>query len=155
MSVFQAVHRFPRCAVAALALLATIAACGDDPVEPEDEPEIQTLTLTVGANSITIDKTTGAASGQLPVPAGTSTMTAVWKKSDGSLEALVTSAEFDLKVTPTTPANLSWTPTGAFGGALTTTGLASNQTTTAQVSLFHKAEQHDDFGPYTITIRVQ
>jgi hypothetical protein len=141
--------------VFAMLLTSGAVACGDDPVEPENEPEIQTLTLSVGANSITIDKTTGAASGQLAVPAGTSTVTAVWRKADGTVEALVTSDEFDLRIVPTNSANLSWTANGAFGGTLTTTGLTSSQTTTAQVSLFHKAEQHDDFGPYTIIVRIQ
>ena len=144
-----------RLAIAILATAAFTACSDDDPVEPEDEPEVQTLTLTVGASTITIDKTTGAASGQLTVPAGTSTVTAVWKKADGSVESLITSAEFDLRIVPTNSANLSWTPTGAFGGTLVTTGLTSGQTTTAQASLFHKEEGHSDFGPYTITIRIQ
>jgi hypothetical protein len=136
--------------------IASLSACSDDdPAEPEDEPEIQTVTLTVGASTITIDKTTGAASGQLVVPAGTSTVTASWKRADGSAEPLVTSAEFELRIVPSNSANASWIPASAFGGSLTTTGLTSGQTTTAQVSLFHKEEQHDDFGPYTFTIRIQ
>ena len=142
-------------ALAAALTLTIAAACDDDPVEPEEEPEVQTVTLTVGTSSITIDKTTGAASGQLVVPAGTSTVTAVWKKADGSIEDLITSDEFELRFAPTTPANLAWTATGAFSGTLVTTGLTAGQTTTAGVSLFHKEEQHADFGPYTITIRVQ
>ena len=144
-----------RTAFLALAVLvtATFAACDDDPAE--EEPEVQTLTLSVGASTVTINRTTGAASGPLVVPAGTSTITAVWRRADGSIETLVTSDEFDLKIAPTTSANLSWTANGAFGGTLTTTGLNTGQTSTAQVSLLHKAEQHDDFGPYTITIQVQ
>jgi hypothetical protein len=139
----------------AMAALLTTAACSDDPTEPEDEPEVQTMTLTVGANSITFDKTTGAASGVLTVPAGTSTVAAVYKKADGTVESLVTSTEFDLRITPTTPANLSFTPNGAFSGTLVTSGLASNATTTARAALFHKAEQHEDFGPYNFTLRIQ
>lgn len=142
--------------VAPLLLAATLAlgACSDS-TEPDDEPEIQTLTLTVGSNSITIDKSTGAASGALVVTAGTSTVAAQWKRADGSNEALVTSNEFDLKIVPTAAANVTWTPNGAFGGTLVTTGLASNATTTATVALFHKEEQHEDFGPYNFTIRIQ
>ena len=148
--------RRPLYLLVAISSLTAVAACSDDdPVAPEPEPEVQTLSLTVGASVVIIDKTTGAASGQLVVPAGTSTVTAVWKKADGSLETLVSSDEFDLKIEPTAPANLSWVAAGAFGGALTTTGLTSGQTTTAQASLFHKAEQHSDFGPYTITVRIQ
>lgn len=148
------IQRYARLAVAVLAT-AAFTACDDDPVEPEDEPDVQTLTLTVGSSTITIDKTTGAASGPLVVPAGTSTVTAVWRKADGSLEDLITSDEFDLKIVPTNSANLSWTPSGAFGGTLTTTGLTSGQTTTAAVSLFHKAAGHPDFGEFTITIQIQ
>ncbi len=151
-------HLIRRTARLAVAVLATgaFAACDDDPTTPaEEEPEVQTLTLSVGASTVTIDKSTGAASGPLLVPAGTSTVTAVWRKADGSIESLVTSDEFDLKIEPVTPANLAWTASGAFGGTLTTTGLSSGQSTTAQVSLFHKAEQHSDYGPYVITIQIQ
>jgi hypothetical protein len=136
------------------ALLATAAACSDDdPVAPEEEPEVQTMTLTVGASTVTINATTGIPSGDLVVAAGANTVTATWKKADGTDETLVTSAEFDLRIVPTDNTKFSWTPTGAFGGTLTITGLAAASSTTAQVSLFHKAEQHDDFGPYTITVR--
>jgi hypothetical protein len=146
-----------RSAQLAIAVLtaAALTSCDDDPVAPEPEPEIQTATLTVGSSSVTFNATTGAVSGPLMVPLGASTVTAVWKKADGSNEALVTSDEFDLKFAPTDPANLSWVTSGAFGGTLTTTGLTSGQSTTAQVSLFHKEEQHDDFGPFTITIQIQ
>ena len=34
------------------------------------------------------------------------------------------------------------------------TGLSGGQTAAARVSLFHKAEQHDDFGPLNFTVRV-
>ena len=147
-------RRSARLAVAVLATTA-LASCDDDPVEPDDEPDVQTLTLTVGVSSITINGSTGAASGDLVVPAGTSTVTAVWRRADGSVEDLITSDEFELRIVPTTPANLSWTPNGAFGGTLTTTGLTSGQSTTAQVSLFHILEGHEDFGEFPITIRLQ
>lgn len=138
-----------------LAASLVLGACSDDPTEPEDEPEVQSLTLTVGASSITIDKTTGAASGNLVVPSGTSTVTAQWKRADGSNEALISSDDYELRIVPTNAANLTWTPAGAFGGTLVVTGLASNATTSARVSLLHKKEQHEDFGPYTFTVRVQ
>lgn len=149
----RSVRRFATPLVLAASLV--LGACSDDPTEPEEEPEVQTLTLTVGGSSITIDKTTGAASGNLVVPAGTSTVAAQWKRADGSNESLITSDEFELRIVPTAAANLTWTPTGAFGGTLVVTGLASNATTTARASLLHKEEQHEDFGPYTFTVRVQ
>src|SRR5688572_12255954 len=99
-------------AVAALSL--TAVACDDDPASPEEEPEVQTVTLTVGTSSITIDKTTGAASGTLMIPATASTITAQWKKADGTVESLVTSAEFDLKIVPTVSAKLTYAAISAF-----------------------------------------
>jgi hypothetical protein len=139
----------------ALLLLAAGACSDSNEPEEENEPEIQTMTLTVGTSSITIDKTTGAPSGQLVVPAGTSTLTAAYRRADGTNETLVTTEENQLRMTPTTPANLTFTSSGAFGGTLVTTGLASGQTTTASVALFHIEENHEDFGPYTITLRIQ
>ena len=142
--------------VAAAAMLATVAACDDDdPAAPEEEPQVQTLTLTVGASVVTINATTGAASGPLIVPAGTSTVTAQWKRADGSDETLITSDEFELQFVPTNTAVLSWTANGAFGGTLTTTGLTSGMTTTAGVQLYHLEAQHPDFGAHTITIQIQ
>jgi hypothetical protein len=150
--------RFARRALpfaATVAVLLAAGACSDDPAAPEEEPEVQTLTLTVGSSTITINKTTGSASGNLVVPLGVSTVTAVWRKADNSLEDLITSGEFELRIEPVTPSNLSWVASGAFGGTLTTTGLTSGQTTTAKVSLYHIVSGHPDFGEYTITIQIQ
>jgi len=141
---------------AVLSAIALGAACGDDdPTEPDDEPDVQTVTLAVGASSITINKTTGTASGNLVVPNGTSTVTAQWLRPNGSNETLVTDAEFDLRIVPTNTAVASYTPTGARAGTINVLTLAAGATTTAQVSLFHKEEQHNDFGPYPITIQRQ
>lgn len=137
-------------ALAFLALTA-VSACGDDPVEPEPEPEVASVRLTVGANSVTISTTT---SPTLTVASGTNTVTAEWLRADNSVESIVTDAEFDLRITQTTGSNLTWTATGARGGILVVTGLAAGASTAAQVSLFHKAEQHSDFGPLTFTVRV-
>jgi hypothetical protein len=141
---------------AAASILATVAACDDDdPAAPEEEPDIQSVTLTVGTSVVTINKTTGQPSGPLIVPAGASTVTAQWKRPDGSDETLVTSDEFELQFLPTNTAVLAWTASGAFGGTLTTTGLTSGMTTTAEVQLFHLEKQHEDFGKYPITIQIQ
>src|SRR5687767_3019757 len=94
-----------------IAAVSLVTACGDDdPTEPDDEPEVQTMTLTAGASSITIDKTTGAASGQLTVPAGTTTITGSFKKADGSVESRVTGAEFDVRISPASGTAFTWTP---------------------------------------------
>jgi hypothetical protein len=133
-----------------------VAACGDDdPVEPEPEPEVQTMTLTAGASSITIDKTTGAPSGQLTIPSGTSTITATFRKADGSIESLVTGAEFDVRIRPATGTPFTWTPNTSLGGAIVTSGVTSGQTIASTVDLFHREENHADFGPFNFTIRIQ
>jgi hypothetical protein len=132
------------------------AACDDDdPVEPEPEPQVQTMTLTAGGSTITIDKTTGAASGQLTVAAGTTTITATFRKADGTTETLVTGAEFDVRIRPASGTPFTWTPNTNLGGTLVTSGVTSGQTIPAKVDLFHRAEQHADFGEYDFTIRIQ
>ena len=79
------IRRPTRLAVAVLAT-SVFAACNNDSTAPPPEPEVQTLTLTVGTSTVTIDKTTGAASGQLVVAAGTSTVAGVWRKPTGRLK---------------------------------------------------------------------
>ena len=141
--------------VAAILFIGFATACDDDdPTAPEEEPDVATVRLTAGAQSITIPRS-GQPSGNLVIPAGTSAVTAQFLKPDGSPETLVTEAEFELRIVPTTPANLAFNRTGAFAGNLVTTGLTSGQTTTAQVSLYHRIEQHEDFGPLPFTIRIQ
>jgi hypothetical protein len=153
-SPFRA-RRIVQLTILATALSALAACDDDDPVEPEPEPEVQTMTLTAGTSSITIDKTTGAPSGQLTVPAGTTTITATFKKADGTTETIVTGAEFDVRIRPVTGTPFAWTPNTTLGGTLVTSGVTSGQTIPSTVDLFHRAEQHSDFGPYNFTIRIQ
>jgi hypothetical protein len=139
-----------------VAAVSFASACNDDdPVEPEDEPEVQTMTLTAGANSITIDKTTGAASGALTIPSGATTITATFKKPDGTAETRVTGTEFDVRIVPASGTAFTWTPNTNLGGTLVTSGVTSGQTINATVDLFHRAEGHADFGPYNFQLRIQ
>jgi hypothetical protein len=134
-----------------LALGAFNACSDDDPVEPDEEPEVASLRLTVGTNSVTISTTQ---SPTLNVASGSNNVTAEWLKADGTVETRVTDAEFELRIAQATGSNLTWTPSSARAGTLVVTGLSGGATAAAQVSLFHKEEQHDDFGPLTFTIRV-
>jgi hypothetical protein len=137
----------------AFALIAATAfvACDDDPAEPDPEPQVASVRLTVGANSVTITTTS---SPTLTVASGSNTVAAEWLKADGTVESLVTDAEFELRINQVTGTNLTWTATGARSGTLAVTGLAAGASTAAQVRLFHKVEQHEDFGPITFTVRV-
>lgn len=137
----------------ALALIAATAfvACDDDPVAPDPEPDVAAVRLTVGANSVTVSTT---ASPTLTVASGTNTVTAEWLRADGSVESIVTDAEFELRIAQVSGTSFTWTATGARSGTLLMTGLPSGGSTAAQVSLFHIAEQHSDFGPLTFTVRV-
>lgn len=134
--------------VTPLILAATLVAgaCSDDPTEPDDEPEVQTLTLTVW----------GAAPSRSTRPRerrpGTSWCRRAhrrWRRS-GSAPTEVSR--------PSSPRPSStWYHPGNAGkpqcGRLTARsqarwsppGLASNATTNALVALFHKEEQHEDF----------
>lgn len=137
----------------------TVVACGDDPNEPEDpEPEVQTMTLTAGASTLTIDKSVGGptpAGSVLLVPAGVATITASFRKADGSIETLVSGAEFDVRISPATGTPFTWTPSTNLGGTLTTSGVTSGQNIASTIDLFHREEAHADFGPFNFTIRIQ
>lgn len=138
----------------AFALFAATAlvACNDDPAAPDPEPQVASVRLTVGANSVTITTTS---SPTLTVASGTNTVAAEWLRADGSVESIVTDAEFELRIAQVSGTSFTWTATGARSGTLVMTGLPSGGSTAARVSLFHKGEQHDDFGPLTFTLRVQ
>lgn len=141
-----------RLVAVALFSAAAFAACDDDdPTEPEEEPEVSSVRLTVGANSVTVTTTSNPT---LNLAAGANTVTAQWLRADGSVETLVTDAEFELRISGVSGSNLAWTPTGAGGGTLTVSGLSGGQTAAARVVLFHLEEQHEDFGPVNFTVRV-
>lgn len=135
----------------AIALLAAAACDDDDPIEPDDEPEVAAVRLTVGTSTVTVNSTT---SPTLNVASGTNSVTAEWLRADGSVEALVTDADFELRIAQATgTGTLTWAATNARTGTLTVTGLNAGQTVAATVSLFHKGDQHNDFGPLNFTVR--
>jgi hypothetical protein len=157
MSPFRIRRTIP---VLSLALLAaTAVACSDDElVSPEQEPQVATMRLTVnttaGTSTVNVSENGTVTGGPLLI-ANNGTLTAQFLRADGTPDPLAAGFEFELRVTPATPANLTFTRTGQFGGTLTVTGLASNATTTAQFALFHTEEGHADFGPFPVTMRVR
>ena len=124
-----------------------IAACDDDPVGPE-EPEIDAVRLTLGAQTVTI--TSLNTTGTVTIPVGTTAISAVFLDADG--DVLHLGSEFELRVTPAASGAVTFTRTGAFAGSLQATAAG---TTTMQIQAFHLEENHPDFGPFTVTVIVQ
>jgi hypothetical protein len=141
--------------VRALALAGLVSAlataCDDDPTGGEEEPDIGSVRVTVGAQTVTISST-GTQTGTLTLPQGNSTVVVAWLRPDGTTETLVTSAEFEVRMTPAPgTTGITFTSSGAFGGTLNATTAGAK---VLQLSLFHLAEQHDDFGPHNLTVTV-
>jgi hypothetical protein len=143
-----------------LALLAasTVACSDDELVSSEPEPQVATMRLTVnttaGTSTVNVSENGTVTGGPLLI-ANNGTLTAQFLRADGTPDPIAAGFEFELRMTPAAPANLTFTRTGQFAGTLTVTGLASNATTTAQFALFHIAETHEDFGPFPVTMRVR
>lgn len=127
---------------AALVLTAATAACDDDPIGSDDEPEIANVRVSVGTQSVTISEF-GQQTGTLTVPTGNSVVAAAWLRADGQPEPLITSEEFELRLVPSAgTTGVTFTPAGAFGGTLNATTSGEK---TVQLQLFHLEEQHADF----------
>ena len=141
-----------RVATATLALTLGAAACGDDDGGPEEpEPQVQTMRLTVG--STTYDFTTSSTP-TISLRANTATtVSAQFLLANGQPEPLVTADVFELRIMPTAASDLTFTRTGAFTGTLTTTR-AAGQSFSASAALFHREEQHEDFGPRPFSVTV-
>ena len=134
----------------AMFTLLAVAACDDDPVEPEDPADaVVTMRLTVGTQAINITdgNVTG---GPINLSVGNMAITATFLDDAG---AQVTGLDdFELRVTSDNATVASFNRTGAFAGNLV--GAAAGQTI-LRFSLFHLEEQHDDFGPFPVSVTVQ
>ena len=118
-----------------------IAACGDDPVEEEDPADsIVTMTLLVGNQTIIYSKVTSSVTGgPIVIGAGNTVVSVSFKDAAG---ATVTGLDaFELRVTPTNTALVTFASTGKFTGTLTKVGAGSTQ---LSVQLWHVAEGHAD-----------
>lgn len=123
-------------------------ACKEDPA---DEPQIATLRIAAGAQTINISDNGTVTGGPLTLTVGTArAITATALKADGMPETLVTDAEFRLDVTPAA-GTVTFARTGPFAGSLTATAAGS---TTISVQLFHIIENHPDFGPFNVPVTV-
>src|SRR5687767_2758606 len=131
MLAMTALRRTRQLAVTLIAATAFAACDDDDPVEPDDEPGIASVRLIVGTDTAIVTTTSA---GTLDVASGANTVAAEWFKADGSVETLVTNAEFELRIQQASgTGTLGWTATGARSGTLTVTGLAAGASIAAQV----------------------
>lgn len=138
-------------ALAVAALVSSITACDGDSTGSEEEPDIGSVRVTVGAQTVTITNN-GTQTGTLTVPQGNSTVTVAWLRPNGSVESLVTSDEFDVRMTAAAgTTGITFTPNSAFGGTLNATSAGQK---VLRLSLFHLEEQHEDFGPLNLTLTV-
>jgi hypothetical protein len=141
--------RFRRVIAPALIAAAAALAC-DETTPPEQEPEVATMRLTVGSATIDVEEDGTVTGGPITISGNTS-ISAAWLKADGTAEDLVTGADFELTVEIANEAFVTFTRTGPFAGTLNRVAAG---TTTATLALLHIEEQHEDFGPFPVSIVV-
>lgn len=156
--------RAARAAALALAAAVAVGACDGDPSSPDDEPQIQSVRLTItpptGAASTVTVRSGAATAPVIPLRIGTSTIRA--EPLDANNQLITLDEPFEVRLVSTvTGANANQqTP---LAGALTFTGNGSlnggtiSATAATSVSgfvrLIHTEEQHSDFdAPVTITV---
>ncbi len=135
---------------AVIILAAAFAGCKKD--EAEAEPDVNSLTLMVGSQSVTVSNNGTVTGGPILItrPA-TPTITATFKNSAGVMDPIAHGGNFQMNVTSANTGLLTFTRTSAFVGTLSTTATGSTQIT---ISLFHIAEGHDDFGPFPVPVTI-
>ena len=144
------------------ALLAT-AACKDTN-GAEEEPDISSLRLTIGAanaQTVTIGSNPGCSvtGGPITIPINTTvSVTGSFLNSANSPDPVANDATVfrmsgndGAEIAPT-PTTIVWTRTGPFTGTLR--GSAATTTGSMQVVAFHLEEQHEDWGECTVPITV-
>jgi hypothetical protein len=126
------------------------AACDDDdPVEPPDEPTFNRVEFTLtsgGTTRVDTVTTTGTQTGNRNFPAGTTTVTvsARFLNPDGSVDPVVTAADFELRQGTGGSAGVTFTLTPGQSFQGTISGL-TNGTRSVMLQVFHKSEMHEEF----------
>jgi hypothetical protein len=144
-------RRLPAAALLVAALAST--ACDDDDLtDLEDEPNVATMRLVVGTQTINVVAATGVVTGgPIVIARGASVnVNATFLTPSGSIDPVVSSTAFRLSATSFNTSVVTFTPIGSFNGLLT--GVSAG-TTTIEFGLFHQAEQHNEFAwPVTVTV---
>ena len=135
--------------------------CDDDPTDPpEPEPEVDRIEFTLTATGQTARTVTvnsaGVQSGTATFNAGTTTvsLSARCLKADGTVETLVTAADFELRQATggTTGVTFALATGQSFQGTIS--GLTGTGERIVQMQLWHKAEGHADFGPHPLRLQI-
>lgn len=140
---------FRRAAVLLVAALATTA-CLED--ELGHEAEVEFMQVTVGGTTVTVNSTGAITGGPISMEALSEEVVSVVFLDADMADALTEHAD-DYQLNITTPAELTFTRNGAYGGSLLSTS-ATPGTYNIQVSLFHIEESHTDFGAFGVPITV-
>lgn len=137
-------RRFAAVAVASLAL--GLAGCSS---EDAHEVEVDRMVITIGATEYTVNSA-GVYVGPVTLQQGVATNVTV-EFLDANLEdALAEHAdEFQVEIDPA--AGVTFTRTGPFSGTLTGTAAGD---VVVSFALLHIEENHEDFGPFPVTITV-
>jgi len=146
--MFDVMHRRRLAGAALFALGLTLAACNS--TEPEEEPEVATMRLTIGAQTVNVNESGVVTGGPIAISANTA-ISVQWLKDDGSVETLVTSADFQVNVTSNNAAVVTFSRSSAFAGTLVKVAAGSS---VLNFSLFHVLEGHEDFGPFPVPVTV-
>ncbi len=136
-------------AVALLSLGASACQTTDDP----DEPEIESIRLTIsGQPSITVSST-GVQSGTLTLTQNVATTIQVeFLDASGAAGLGEHADEFQAQVTPVAGSGITFARTGPFAGTLTGATVGTGRG--VSFSLLHIEENHEDFGPFTVNFTV-
>lgn len=143
MSLFQRSRR-----VAALAAVAlSLAACTSS--EDPHEVEVNMMRITLGATSYTVNSS-GAYLGPVTLTQGVATDVSVEFLDAAMQDALAEHAdEFQVTIEP--GSGITFARTGPFSGTLTGTAAGD---VVVSFALLHIEENHEDFGPFPVTITV-
>jgi hypothetical protein len=145
MLIFTLPTRYLTLALAAAALTG-ISACNDS-AAPEEEPEVETLRLTVGAQVVEVNIGTGSCTGcPLQLHNG-AVVTAAFLNDEGDPDRIAVPGTFRLSViVPTNAAGLAFQVNQAslFSGTFSATGTTSAPFNLV-FELFHIEEDHDEF----------
>ena len=134
---------------ATMALVGFAAACSGS-TDAEPEPDIASVRITVGTQSVSISET-GQQTGTLTVAQGNTPVVVAWLRADGSVDPVVNSEEFEVRMIAQGSTGITFTPAGPFAGTLNATSAGQK---VVQVQLYHLEEAHDEFGQ-NLTFTVQ